>query len=91
MTKIARMTEEQIAEFLRQKGWQVQEVDGVVEAAKDVNLTRTYGFDSFRAYGRTRSDALFVPTYAGLRLNLSERTAAYFLYHGDPPTGVVPF
>lgn len=93
MTEIAKMTEDQIVEILRGKGWAVQDEDGVVEAAKDVDLTRTRtdGYDSFRVYGwRSRPDVFFSPTCAGLRLNLSERTAVYYLYYGDPPTGVVP-
>ena len=92
MTEIAKMTEEQIVEILRKKGWDLRHEDGAIEAAKDVNLllTRTDGYDHFRVYGRTRSDVFFVPTYAGLRLNVSERTAACRLYRGDPPIDVAP-
>ena len=63
MTEIAKMTEEQIVEILREKGWDLRHEAGAIEAAKDVNLllTRTDSYNHSRVYGRTCSDVFFVP------------------------------
>lgn len=95
-TEVAQLTQDQIAEILREKGWAVQYEGGVVEALRKLDLARSLCTDGYILTYREPNYSIFstTPVHAMFRLlipgDVSLRTAAYYLYYGDEPHGVEP-
>lgn len=82
--EMAKLPEYRSAEILEATGWSVQHYDdGLVEAWKNVDLSRSLTDGYFDAYRFSYPKVLHTPVNALFRLDISIRTAGYFL---APPT-----